>query len=228
MNIFQRALSFFGGGSQSVPKGQFNDATAEELLSTAERLMLESVRSYKPQVADRSSRFAQAEYAPFMFFWVQHWHDQQPESIRSYEVLLKLLMSRAQDGAVAIRGYHSLNFNRGWDPNRWFDDRLRIYRSIIATESQKTAETGPPSIFTACHMLATLSAHSNSLEMRPSVSSSGDLLNFCLSQNIFPSALEQFNLYSQAKASLGTTIPLLIEVVTEMHLRRLANIQSKR
>jgi len=228
MNIFQRVLLFFGGRSQPAPKSQFHDVTAEELLSRAERLMLESVRSYKPQVADRSSRFAQAEYAPFMFFWVQHWHDQQQESIRSYDVLLKLLMSKAQDGAVAIRGYHSLNFNKGWDPNRWFDDRLRIYRSIVATESQKTTETGPPSIFMACHMLATLSARSNSLEIRPSVSRTGDLLNLCLSQNIIPDALEQFNLYSHATASLGTTIPSLVEIVTEMELRRLANLQSKK
>ncbi|SKB02111.1 hypothetical protein SAMN02745166_03546 [Prosthecobacter debontii] len=228
MTIFQRVLSFFGGRSQPEPKGQFDDATAEELLSTAERLMLDSVRSYKPQRADRSSRFAQAEYAPFMFFWVQHWHDQQPEPIRGYDVLLKLLISKAQDGALAIRSYHSLNFNRGWDPDLWFDDRLRIYRSIIAAESQKTAGTGPPSIFKACYMLATLSARSNSLEILPSVKSSGDLLDLCLSQHIFPDALEQFDLYSHATASLGTTIPLLVEVVSEIHLRRLANLHSKK
>jgi len=163
-----------------------------------------------------------------MFFWVQHWHDQQPEQIKDYDVLLKILMSKAQDGAFAIRTYHSANFNRGWDPDLWFEDRLRIYRSIAATESQITSGTGPPSIFTACHMLATMSARSNSLEMRPSVSRSGDLLDLCLSQHIFPDALEQFNIYRHATASLGTTIPLLVEVVTEMHLRRLANLNSKR
>ena len=228
MNIFQRVLSFFAGRSQAEPKGKFDGATAEELLSTAERLMLESVRSYKPQVADRSSRFAQAEYAAFMFFWVQHWHDQQPDPIRDYDVLLNLLMSKAQDGAFAIRTYQSLNLTRGWDPDRWFDDRLRIYRSIVTTESQKTAGTGPPSVFTACHMLATLSARTNRLEMHPGVSSSGDLLGLCLSQNIFLDALEQFNLYSHATAALGTTVPLLVEVVTEMHLRRLVNLDSEK
>ena len=53
MNIFQRVLSSFGGRSEPKSRGQFDDATAEELLATAERLMLESVRSYKPQVVDR-------------------------------------------------------------------------------------------------------------------------------------------------------------------------------
>jgi hypothetical protein len=228
MTILQRVLSFLGGRSQPKPKGQFDDATAEELISTGDRLMLEIVKSYKPQVADSSSKFAQAEYAPFMYFWVQHWHDQLPEQIRVHDVFLKLLMSKAQDGAIAIRIYHSLNFNRGWDPDIWFEDRLRIYRSIVTTESQKTAGTGPPSIFTACHMLATLSARTNSLEMRPGVSSSGDFLDLCLSQQFFPDALEQFNLYSQATDSLGTTVPLLVELVTEMHTRRLAHINYKR
>ena len=190
--------------------------------------MLESVRSYKPQIADRSSRFAQAEYASFMFFWLRHWHDQQPLPIREYDVLLKILMAKAQDGAFAIRSYHSLNFNKGWDPDLWFEDRLRIYRTIVARELQGPIGSGPPSIFTACHMLATLSTRTNSLEMRPSVDSSCDLLELCLSQDIFPDALEQFNLYSHATSSLSTTVPELVEVVTELHLRRLANADSKR
>ena len=228
MSVFQRVLSFFRNREQTEPISKFDDATAEELLSTAERLMLESVRSYKPQDGDRSSRFAQAEYAAFMFFWVQHWHDQQPKQIRDYDVLLKLLMSKAQDGAFAIRSYHSLNFNRGWDPDVWFEDRLRIYRSIVARESQNPTGGGPPTIFTACHMLATLSARSNSLDTRPEVVVSAGLLELCLSQQIFPDALEQFNLYTHATASLETTIPLLVEVITEMHLRRLANLDAKK
>ncbi len=226
MSVFQRVLSFFGSQKQPEPKSQFDNATAEELLSMAERLMLESVRSYKPKISDRSSRFAQAEYAPFMFFWVQHWHDQQPKPIREYDVILKILMAKSQDGSHAIQSYYSLNFHKGWDLDLWFEDRLRIYRSIIATESQKSSGAGPPTIFTASHMLATLSARSNSLDVRPDVVRSTDLLDLCLSKRIYPDALEQFNLYNQATTSLATTIPLLIEVITEMHLRRLANLAS--
>ena len=36
-------------------------------------------------------------------------------------------------------------------------------------------------------------------------------------------ALEQFNIYSHAKATMGTTLPLITEIITELHLRRLAN-----
>jgi len=224
MSFFQRVLSLLGSRKQLEPSSQFDHTTAEELLASAERLMLEAVRSYKPQIVDRSSKFAQAEYASFMFFWLQHWHDQQPPPIREYDVLLKILMAKAQDGAFAIRSYHSLNFTKGWDPDLWFEDRLRIFRRIANTESQSPPGSGPPSIFTACHMLATLSARSNSLEMRPSVKRSADLLDLCLSRHIFPDALEQFNLYSHATSTLSTTLPALVEVITEMHLRRLANV----
>lgn len=189
--------------------------------------MLEAVRSYKPHITDRSSRFAQAEYASFMFFWLQHWHDQQPPLIRDYGLLLKILMAKAKDGAIAIRIYQSLNIENGWDPDLWFEDRLRMYRNIANTEPQCASEQCPPSIFKACHMLATLSARSNSLEMHPSVDNSADLLDLCLSQNIFPDALEQFNLYSHATSTLSTTLPALAEIVTEIHLRRLANLESK-
>ena len=225
MNILQRALAFFRGRKQ--PESKFADATAEELLSTAERLMLEAVRSYKPAVTDRGSRYAQAEYAPFMFFWAQHWHDQQPQVLRDYDIILKLLMSKAQDGAMAIRSFHSLHFQRGWDPDRWFADRVRIYRSILASEPQQGSRSAPPSIFTASHMLATLSSRSCTLDMWPTVTRSADLIEQCLSRGIFPDALEQFNLYSHAKASLGVTLPLLSEIITEMHLRRLANQEGE-
>ena len=82
-------------------------------------------------------------------------------------------------------------------------------------------KAAPDRNFTACHMLATLSARSNSLAMLPGVSSSGDLLNLCLSQQLFPDALEQFNLYTHATDSIGNTVRLLVEVLTEMHCRRL-------
>lgn len=221
MRLFRRIAEFFNGGKRF--ESVYANASAEELMETVERLMLDVVRSYEPLASERGSRFAKAEYAAFMFFWIHHWHDRLPKEMRDYGKFLDLLKWKAEEGAIAVRSYHSLNFSKGWDSEKWFDDRVRLYQSISNNEPQTGSSSGPPSLFAACHMLATLASRNSALAMMPSVTRSHDLLEQCLSQGAFPDALEQYNLYRHARDSLETTIPKITEAISVMHLRRLAN-----
>jgi hypothetical protein len=218
MNFLSRLIARF----RSPPKpSKYDNTSAEELLASVERLMLQAVKGYVPHGTLPRPCYAQAEYACIIYFWVQHWHDQQPKEIRSYGIILKLLMSKAQDGASAIRIFHMLNHMKGWDPDVWFNDRIRFYRSILTFESQKSSG-GPPSVFVACHLLAMYSERRRALEVLPHVKSSSDILKLCLSQQIFGDALEQLNLYNHCTAAMNTVLPLITEIITEMHLRRLS------
>ena len=213
---------FAGLRRKSPQTTKFSELSAEDLITSAEALILKVIRDYQPTLQDRGAGYAKAEYAAFIFFWVQHWHDRQT-AVRDHRTFLEILRGKVEDGAYYIRVYHSINHHKGWEPEMWFEDRTRIYRSIVEREPQVPSPSGPPSLFMACHLLATLSSRRRSLELLPSVSSSSDLLGLCLSKGFCGDALEQFNIYNQAMASLETTIPEIAEMITEMHLRRIAN-----
>lgn len=216
MSLLRRFLSKF---QPAPPASQFSDLEADELISNLEALVRKAVKSYSPPTS-KAPNYPQAEFAAFIYFWLRTWSDQQPEAIRDYGPINKLILRWAQDGCPPVKIFHSLNYSRGWDPDRWFSDRVRLYQSIVTNEPQ---DGSPPSIFVACHLLTVLCDSNRSLEELPDIGTSAEILGVCLSKNIFGDAIEQLNLFTHATEMMTTILPEITDILTELHIRRLSN-----
>jgi len=220
MSLISRLLARFR--PSAMPPRPLAGADVDDLVKSAERLIQQAVIAYKPLDTSMRPSFHQAEYAPFCYFWVQHWHDQQPKEVSGYDKFTRLLSYPAQQPATAIAIYGMAHMARGWDPDAWFFDRVRLYSHIARTESQKVSG-GPPPLFVACHLLGTYSQKTRSLEIRPDLHSSSDVLSLCLSQSMFGDALEQLHLFETAKAAFQDQLQKICDIAAELHYRRLAN-----
>ncbi len=78
---------------------KYSDIEADQLLSILARLVGKAVNSYSLPTSHPLS-CAQAEFAAFIYFWLLTWQDQQPDAIREYEPMRKLVKMWAQDGCI--------------------------------------------------------------------------------------------------------------------------------
>ena len=222
MNLMRRISGVLGAGYQKE-----NPASTRDLANELESKFANIIRDFNVECEPARKQVAKAEYAAFVYYLVEDWHNRQMKLDKSYNTALVLLRYQAETSA-SLMGFsvtHPSFPGKQISATDFLSDRARIYN--LVSQDVNNEFRREPRLFRTLAKISSVSAWRCRLEIMPDITNLAEIELRARISKVDQREEFEVQIAEYGFAACNNRVGIVIETLEEIYSRISENLTRK-